>query len=634
MHDYLNALLPRRAVLPMRPLATTSRLLAFATFVAAASAQWPNVPSTNLSVADGFGEQVLPKIAPTLDGGSYVGWFDSRNGAYEVRLQRLDKNGLEQWAHNGIVVSNNPQSTSLVDWDLVSDADDHCVLTFTDTRAGGDLDCYAYRVTPAGTQLWGANGVALSNNVDYEANPRVVEATDGDFVFTWVNSGTRTVRVQRLDRAGTPRFAQDGVGFAGDTGATPGFVQMVASDSGSVILTWMRAIAFTAQRHLHAMKFDSLGNATWNGGVRLPIFDQTSVPIAHQHKMQPDGLGGAFVSWHFAVGSAFIARIQRLSSAGAEVFAHNGVDLSTNANNKFDPAMAVDVATQSVIAYFNERNAAQSQWGISAQRLDAAGNRLWGASGVTLVPVGSVNYVAPQAAAYAGGAMGFVFEQSLGGTAAALRAFQLDFNGVSSWAAPVYVSNFASDKLRLQAMSSASGNATLAWTDNRTAGGDLVMQTIGANGQLAPTLGSSLEYGCGLNPVASLVSTRSPSLLSTVVFAIDNPHGTQSAFSLPVLVMTTAPLANYPCGAPLPGYGMAGNGAAGELLVDLGTQASSWILPPWLGAGQASTLPLTIPYDPAFVGVSLYFQGALIDFAPGAQIPIGLTSAVRWTLGY
>jgi hypothetical protein len=604
------------------------------TVAASLPAQWPSSPSTNLSVADGTGEQVLPKIAALRDGGSYVGWFDSRNGSYEVRLQRLDKDGVEQWAHNGIVVSNNPQSTSLVDWDLVCDSDDHCVLTFTDTRAGGDLDCYAYRITPAGTQLWGTNGVALSNNVDFEANPRVVEASDGDLVFTWVNSGTRTVRVQRLDRAGTPRFAQDGVGFAGDTGATPGFVQMVASDSGSVILTWMRATSFTAQRHLHAMKFDVLGNAVWNGGVRLPIFDQASVPIAHQHKMQADGLGGAFVSWHFAVGSAFTARVQRLDASGLEVFAHNGVDLSTNTNNKFDPAMAVDVATQSVIAYFNERNATQSQWGISAQRLDGAGNRLWGASGVTLVPVGSINYVAPQAAAFCNGAMGFVFEQSLGGTAGALRAFQLDFNGVSSWAAPVYVSNVVSDKLRLQAMSSTSGNATLAWTDLRGAGGDLVMQTIGSNAQLAPGLAASLSYGCGLNPTSSLVASTSPSLCGTVTFSIDNPLGTQSPFSLPVLVLATAPLVTFPCGAPLPGYGMAGNGAAGELLVDLATQAGSFILPPWLGAGQPSSLPLAIPYDTAFVGVPLYFQGALVDFAPGTQVPISLTSAVRWTLGY
>lgn len=44
-----------------------------ATVAASLPAQWPSSPSTNLSVADGTGEQVLPKIAALRDGGSYVG---------------------------------------------------------------------------------------------------------------------------------------------------------------------------------------------------------------------------------------------------------------------------------------------------------------------------------------------------------------------------------------------------------------------------------------------------------------------------------------------------------------------------------------------------------------------------------
>lgn len=78
------------------------------------------------------------------------------------------------------------------------------MLTFTDTRAGGDLDVYAYRLLPDGTFLWGPNGVALSDNGDYEANPRVVEADDGAFVFTWIEGGTASLQLQRLDAGGTP----------------------------------------------------------------------------------------------------------------------------------------------------------------------------------------------------------------------------------------------------------------------------------------------------------------------------------------------------------------------------------------------------------------------------------------------
>ena len=50
-------------------------------------AQWPTSAGANLAVADGAGEQVLPKVAPLRDGGCYVGWFENRSGSYAVRLQ-------------------------------------------------------------------------------------------------------------------------------------------------------------------------------------------------------------------------------------------------------------------------------------------------------------------------------------------------------------------------------------------------------------------------------------------------------------------------------------------------------------------------------------------------------------------
>ena len=609
-------------------------LLPIAVLAAALPAQWTANPAQNLAVADGAGEQVLPKVGLTGDGGCYLGWFDNRTGGYEVRLQRLDRFGNELWAHNGIVVSANPQSTSLVDWDLITASDDSCVLTFTDTRAGGDLDVYAYRFDATGAPLWGGNGIALSNNADFEPNPRVVEASDGDFVFTWANTVSRTLRVQRVSPQGTPRFAQDGIGFLGDAGATPGFVQIVAADAGSVILSWMRATSFSGQRHLHAMKFDTLGAPVWNGGVRVSLFDLGSVPIAHQHKMFADGQGGAFVSWHFAQGQQFRGRVHRLSAAGVELWPHDGVDVSTTTNSVFDPAPAIDLASQSVIVFWNERNLAQSAWGIGAQRLDAAGAPLWGPTGVTLVAVGAVTLLAPVAAPFAGGAFGAVLEQSPASQAKSVRAFALDPAGATSWSGPVYASTASSDKLRLQLASTRSGAAVLAWTDLRNGPGDVFAQALGSDATLVPGRAATTAYGCGGNPVGSLTTRGEPAFGGSVVVALDNPVATQASGTLPLLLLATAPAPGFPCGVSVPGFGLGGAGAAGELLLDPAALGASLLLPPWLANGQRPTVAFPIPYAPGLLGLSIYLQGAMVDLAPGAAVPIGLTSAVRWQLGY
>lgn len=148
------------------------------------SAQWNNDPLQNLAVADTSGEQVLPKIQPTSDGGCYISWFDSRSGNYDVYLQRLNARGEIQWAPKGLLVSNHPQQSWLVDYDLAVDPDDNALLVFADIRNGGssDLDVFAYKIAPDGSFLWGPDGIGLSDvsSSDFEAAPKVA-ATGGDW---------------------------------------------------------------------------------------------------------------------------------------------------------------------------------------------------------------------------------------------------------------------------------------------------------------------------------------------------------------------------------------------------------------------------------------------------------------------
>ncbi len=600
---------------------------------AAAAAQWSNNSSQNSAIGDLVGEQAVPKIAARADGGCFVGWFDNSSGAYQLRLQRLDVHGTEQWPHNGIVVSAHPQSTSLQDWDLIVDSGGNAVLAFTDTRTGPDLDVFAYRIDPTGAQLWGANGVTLSANGDAEANPHICQTAIGDFAFAWSNSGSLTLRLQRLDLAGVPLYPQDGIGIAGDVGANPGFVRICASDAGAVILSWVRTLAFTGNKHIHAQKFDFVGTPLWNGGLRLPVFDSNSVPIAHDPKLQSDGIGGAILSWHFAVGQAFSARIQHLDANGVELFVHNGIDVQPNANSKFDPAVAFDVTTQSCTVVWNERNSGQTSWGIVAQKFDAAGAPQWSAGGVTLRPIDGVEKFAPVAVPYRGGAMAFQLETT-GTLIRMLRATRVDSAGVVQWG-PVAVSSALSDKLRVAAAVSSSGMAMLCWGDARPGNGnDIYAQSVGANGVLAPSIGDVVPFGCGGNPAGSLVVVGRAALGSTVTIGVDNPAGTQTAGgSLAVVALSPLTLPTYPCGLLLPGYGMSAPGAAGEVLVDV-TQAQLYFGPLWQGPGQPAVLSFPIPLDLVFYGAVVFFQGALVDLAPGAAIPIGLTTASRWSVGF
>lgn len=593
-------------------------------------AQWPTSAATNLAIADFTGEQVLPKVATTSDGGAWLGWFDQRSGSYAVYVQRLDAAGVEQFPHGGILVSNNPQSSSLVDWDLICDSLDFCVLAFTDTRAGGDLDVYAYRIASNGAQIWGANGVALSNNPDYEPNPRVCEASNGDFVFTWANTVLHTIQVQRLDPAGNPSFAGDGIAIPGDAGANPGFVRIAAADNGAVILSWVRTTAFSGNKHVHMQKVDTLGAQMWNGGTRIAVFDSGSVPIAHEPRLIPDGAGGAICAWHYAAGSLFSARVQHVLANGTEDYAHNGVDVSTSANSKFDPAIVWQPSLPAVLVAWNERNVGQTSWGIFAQRIDAGGTRAWGPTGVTLRAIDTIEKFAPVAAPYGSLGICAAVLETTGTLQRQVAAFGLDAAGTALFA-PQLASTVASDKSRLALATTPSGTSVLAWSDQRTDGGDVFVHALDAGGSRTIQLGTTTPYGCGTNPAGSLVATGRPAIGMAAGFELSNPLGTQPAGTLGVVFLCLTAAPGFPCGVLAPGFGMAAPGATGEILVDI---TAPYI--PLLGiyGGPATVLPVgySLPLDASMLGDQLYAQGAILDFS-GAPLAFGVSNGIALQLG-
>ena len=148
---------------------------------------------------------------------------------------------------------------------------------------------------------------------------------------------------------------------------------------------------------------------------------------------------------------------------------------------------------------------------------------------------------------------------------------------------------------------------------------------------------SVASYGCGLNPAGSLsVLSGTSALSSNLVLGVDNPLGNQSAGALPFLFLSFEPDANFPCGTPRPGFGQAGPGATGEILIGLQRPAFFATVsgPPWLGSGSPSSFALTLPPDATLVGLHFYAQGFLLDSSAGASVRFGLTDALDFLIGF
>ena len=473
----------------LTPVASAFASLALFSGVALATPQWSTDPAANLAVADPSGDQVQPKIAPTSDNGCYISWFDSIGNGFDLRLQKLDADGNEQWAHNGILVLDRGFS-STQDYGLDVDAAGNALLTCRDDSGTG-VQISAAKVSPTGALLWGAGGVSLTNTSNFVAAPKIAGTSDGSAVIAWTENSL--VRLQKLDGAGAPQW---GTGLSQSPSAGGYSVADLHDHGTTVILSMVHQTGsqFWSPKHLVAMKFDGSGSSLW-GANPLSIFDSGSLQIGNFPSFIPDGSGGAVFAWYGT--SPLQVYTQHVMPGGSEAFPHNGVSGSTNtAQVRTDPAVSYDAASGTTYLFWTEQNTGQSQHGLSGQALDSAGVRQWSNQGVTLIPVGA--HEIRQAKTEVSGSGAFVFWSAIPSFGTdTLHGAHLDSSG-SVDIAPFDVATVPAVKSRIDVAKASNGQILMAWSDKAIDTGDILAQNIAPDGSLGPVdLGTVY---CDANP--------------------------------------------------------------------------------------------------------------------------------------
>ena len=163
--------------------------------------QWSTDPAVNNPINIMSGEQAIPKIATCPNGDTYIASFSSESGNYNVRMQRLNAQGVPQWTTNGILISDNPQDSWLTDWDMTADNANHAILVFPDIRNGG-ANVVAYRISPTGSFVWGDDGIVLSTG-DGNYSPKVTATAAGNAIVAWPQEDV--IHVQKISPTGSDR---------------------------------------------------------------------------------------------------------------------------------------------------------------------------------------------------------------------------------------------------------------------------------------------------------------------------------------------------------------------------------------------------------------------------------------------
>jgi hypothetical protein len=454
-------------------------------------AQWSNEPNQNTAIAIATGEQVIPKVAVHPDGTTYVCWFSQEAGNYNVRLQKLDIFGNKLWADAGMLISNNPSMSWLTDWDMTVDHSGYAVLVFQDIRTGSN-NIYAYRISPEGEFVWGPNGLALSNNSDFEAAPVVTITAQNNAVFAWTREST--ISMQKVNPAGQKQWGENGIQFQGPTDFA--WPKIIPVNDDEILMAFFKQTGqFPAiTKNVFVQRFNADGQGVWGDGIA--ITNNAGIPFYVQASMIPDGNDGAFITWHRTPGNIFDAYVQHVKEDGNLSFPANGVALSLNTGtHQLDPVLAFDAETEDLYAFWREHNANQSLRGISGQRISSSGTRLWGNNGKTIVAMQS-GEKADLSATLTENEPIIVFSDSpQASTSVFIRAIRLDNNGDAVWiGGQRSISLASSNKADVEITGFVNGQMIVVWEDERNDGGDIYAQNMKPNGTLGPLQPSLTVY--------------------------------------------------------------------------------------------------------------------------------------------
>ena len=473
------------------------------------NAQWSSDPTVNLAVCDTSGSQELPKMVATSDGGCYVSWFDTRAGAYRVYMQRLNPQGVRQWGSTGLLISANPQNTSLVDYDLGVDDSNYAVVVFTDTRNGGQIEPFAYRISPQGTFMWGANGVALSTSPStFQANPKVVCTSDGNYVFAWIFSSTpRKVAMQKLNAAGAKQWGVDPVLISGTGTELLDYPSIVRSDNGTVILMmsgYTGSFLNPQNYHIYTQKYSPAGAPLW-GTNPDTVYALGRVSGFFVPRLIPDGNNGALYVWDDDRGSTnnSFSYVQHISSNDTKLFPANGASGSTLSGRLHNDAWAsyTPLTGETYLFWYETDALFQSSYGVYGQKFSSSGARQWPDSGKAFRPFGGGQPSFIRSFGKDSSAMVFYLD---GLTVTNLvRGFKVDRNGNMLWGGTIKdVSSVPSGKGRLTGEFLENGTSLLTWSDQRLDGNGVYAQDVNFDGTLGtfvppPTPGWTL-YPTGI----------------------------------------------------------------------------------------------------------------------------------------
>ena len=262
-------------------------------------------------VSEGFRNQTFCEAISDGAGGMIVAWEDSRGAYLGIYAQKIDAYGNQVWTTDGVPICT--ASGSMSQAHLCSDGAGGAIIVWEDYRAG-NWDVYAQKIDADGITQWADNGVGICTNTYYQDHPRLAPDGSGGAVIVWADdrNGNWDIYVQSISSDGLlgPGWFTGGLPVCTEAGMQV-YPAIIEDGLGGTIVAWRddRAGALS----IYMQMLDSESNKLWtSSGVAVD-----AVSIARgAPSLVSDKYGGAIVTWRDGRAIEYNIYAQRIDLSG------------------------------------------------------------------------------------------------------------------------------------------------------------------------------------------------------------------------------------------------------------------------------------------------------------------------------
>lgn len=490
--------------------------------------------------------QYLPVAASDNAGGAIIAWADQRTKTafgtprWMIFAQRLNSLGVPQWASDGVMVApDSALADSLFDQEapaIVADGGGGAYIAWADKHNYPFTDIFLQHIDANGTPAWATldGGLGVCRAPFNQLNPVLVRDGTGGVVVVWQNSNGANfdIYAQRVNAAGVPQWAPNGVpvSTAANGQTRP---RAVPDGSNGAFIVWQdeRFIVGTSgTTDVLAQRIDGAGVRQWkvvpNPGEilpdslnGLPIYGFAGFAYRGEQRVPEltlDGTGGVIVTCEDGRGNlSYDITAQKLGAAGNMLWGFDGLVVSSATNDQRFPNLCSDGAAGAIITWHDYRRGPNADADIFAQRIIASGAPLWTANGVSVCNQPGAHQLYPNIVTDgSGGAIIDWYDER--GAKPALYAQRVDPSGAAQWTANGnLICGQPYGPYAHSTIADGTGGAIVAWQDGRTTNTDVYAARVDNGGGLSIVLAvddlATTDFGLATpspNPTRRVMSVR------------------------------------------------------------------------------------------------------------------------------